>query len=285
MEPVVPNAVHRLEVNELGTALGTDLSLGLASAEVESRLKRYGRNQLVEKPPPSWWTKLVSQFSDLVIWILLTATALSAAMGEWLEAGAIFAIVLLNGLLGFIQEQRAEKALLSLRKLSAPTAKVIRDGLRRNIAAGDLVPGDIVELESGDHVPADVRLVKSYGLKTQEAPLTGESLPIDKNEAALKSGNPAIADRTNTVYLGTTVVAGKAVGAVAATGMSTELGRIAGFLQNEKAEETPLQKRLAELGRVLILACFSLVAIIFLYFSCSEGSIWPAHSLWPLVWR
>ena len=262
MEKVDELSSHRIDISEVDKVFKTDLRRGLSQAEADSRYSQHGPNELAGKPPPPWWTKLLGQFSDLVIWILLVAAALSALLGDWLEAAAILAIVALNALLGFVQEQRAERALHSLKKLSAPNAKVIRDGLRRTIAARNLVPGDLVEVEAGDHIPADLRLTKTFGLSIQEAPLTGESMPVEKDETAPITDNAAIGDRTNMAYTGTITVAGKGFGIVTATGMQTELGRIAGFLQSEKSDPTPLQKRLTELGRVLIVACFGLVTLI-----------------------
>ncbi len=224
---------------------------------------RAGPNRLAEAQPPPWWQKLFAQFNQLVIWILLAATIVSGLLGDWLEAGAIFAIVLLNALLGFFQERKAEETLSSLRKLSSPNARVLRDGSLHNIVAEELVPGDVVELEAGDRVPADLRLLSTYGLKMQEAALTGESTPVEKDSAAVLPNESTIAERINMVFMGTSAVAGRARGVVATTGMQSELGRIAGFLQTEEREPTPLQKRLEEFGRVLIFACLALVVLIF----------------------
>ncbi|HZR05533.1 MAG TPA: cation-translocating P-type ATPase [Candidatus Udaeobacter sp.] len=255
---------HQRHIDEVAQLLRTDLAKGLSPSEAESRAKEYGSNKLSEAPPRHWWLKLLSQFNQLVIWILIAATLLSAILGDWLEAGAILAIVLLNALLGFFQEQKAEKALSSLQKLSSPIAKAIRGGSLRTVAAATLVPGDVIELEAGDHIPADARLVTTFGLKTQEAALTGESTPVEKDGVAVLPENVGIAERANMVFTGTTVVGGKGRAVVTATGMNTELGRIAEFLTTEEREPTPLQKRLAELGRVLIIACLVLVAIIFI---------------------
>ena len=244
--------------------LATDPVRGLTTAEAAARLARDGPNQLAEKAAPPWWRKLLAQFHQLVIWILIAATIVSAFLGDWLEAGAIFAIILLNALLGFFQERKAEEALSSLRKLSSPSARVLRDGSLHNIATRELVRGDVVELEAGDRVPADLRLFSTFGLRMQEAALTGESTPVEKEEEAVLPNEAAVAERVNMVFMGTSVVAGKGRGAVAAAGMATELGRIAGFLQSEEREPTPLQKRLEEMGRVLIFACLVLVAVIFL---------------------
>ena len=243
--------------------LGADVKQGLTAAEARARLARDGANKLAEATPLPWWRNLLEQFNQLVIWILIGATIVSGMLGEWLEAGAIFAIVLLNALLGFFQERKAEEALSSLRKLSSPSAKVLRDGALHNIGAQELVCGDVVELEAGDRVPADLRLIRTFGLKTQEAALTGESTPVEKEAEVVLPDESTIAEQINMAFMGTSAVAGKGRGVVAATGMKSELGRIAGFLQSEEREPTPLQKRLEELGRVLIVACLALVALIF----------------------
>ncbi len=250
-------------ISTVVTELATDPAEGLTSAEAAARLARDGPNQLAETAPPPWWRKLLAQFHQLVIWILIAATIVSAILGDWLEAGAIFAIILLNALLGFFQERKAEEALSSLRKLSSPNARVLRDGSLHNVATRELVRGDIVELEAGDRVPADLRLLTTYGLRMQEAALTGESTPVEKEAEAIVPNESSVGERVNMAFMGTSVVAGKARGAVAAAGMATELGRIAGFLQSEERELTPLQKRLEEMGRVLIVACLALVAVIF----------------------
>jgi Ca2+-transporting ATPase len=263
MESVLDIRYHHAKVEDVVQLLTTDLTNGLSAGEAESRAIKFGPNELTEAPPERWWLKLLSQFKEVVIWILIAAIILSAILGDWLEAGAILAIVILNALLGFFQEQKAEKALAALKKLSSPVARVIRDGSLHSIAAATLVPGDLIEIEAGDHIPADARLVTTFGLKTQEAALTGESDPVDKDGSVIVSDNATTAERANMLFTGTTAVAGKARAVVTATGMNTELGRIAGFLKTEEREPTPLQKRLAELGRVLIVACLVLVAIIF----------------------
>ena len=263
MQAVADTPWHQLQIAEIAELLKTDLLIGLSPAEAEARLEQCGPNKLAEAPPQRWWSKLLGQFNQLVIWILIAATILSAVLGDWLEAGAILAIVLLNALLGFFQDQRADKALLSLRKLSSLTTKVIRDGTLQSVDAQTLVPGDLVQLEAGDRIPADARLVTTFGFKTQEAALTGESTPVEKDGVIVPPENAAVIERTNMAFMGTTVVAGKARGIVTAIGMETELGRIAKFLKTEEREPTPLQKRLVELGRVLIIACIVLVGIIF----------------------
>ncbi len=250
-------------IPEVVARLTTDPERGLGSSEAIARRQRYGENKLPEAAPPCWWKRFLAQFNELVIWILLAATIISGILGDWLEAGAIFAIILLNALLGFFQERKAEAALASLRKLSSPNARALREGSLHVLPAEELVPGDIVELEAGDRVPADLRLVRTYGLTMQEAALTGESTPVAKDADAALPENATIAERINSAFMGTNAVAGKGRAIVVATGIKSELGRIAGFLQSEEREPTPLQKRLGELGRFLIFGCLALVLIIF----------------------
>src|SRR6516225_1220569 len=246
MESVVTPRWHHANVDEVVRVLKTDLANGLSSGEVESRAREYGANELAEAPPHPWWLKLLNQFNEVVIWILIAATILSAVLGDWLEASAILAIIILNALLGFFQEQKADKALASLKKLFSPVARVIRNGSLHSVAAATLVPGDVIEIEAGDHIPADARLVTAFGLKTQEAALTGESDPVEKDGSAVFLEGATTAERANMLFTGTTAVAGKARAVVTATGMNTEVGRIAKFLKMERREPTPLQKRLAE---------------------------------------
>ena len=265
-EPTPPMDVqeppHSLAADELLTRLGTN-KRGLSEAEAAARRAEYGANELAEAPPPPLWHKIVSQVTGAVVIVLLAAAVLSAGVGQWADALAILAIVVLNTILGVYQEQRAEHALASLRKLSPPLARVIRDGLSRAVPARELVPGDRVEMEAGDYVPADVRLLSATGLRVQEAALTGESEPTDKEPAAVLDAATPLGDRRNMAYLGTVVAAGKANAVVTETGMQTELGRIAGMLQYNSPVPTPLQRRLAELGRVISIGCLVLAAAIF----------------------
>ena len=257
------SAPHAKSADDVLTLLRVDPRQGLCQAQVEELRARCGRNELTQAPRTPGWRRFARQFADLVIWILIVAALISGIVGEWLDAGAILAIVVLNGVLGFIQEEKAERALSSLRDLTSPQAKVIRHGTLQTVAAAELVPGDIIELEPGDRVPADLRLVISAGLRILEAPLTGESVPVDKgHRAVLPEGTP-LADRENMAYKGTAVVAGTAAGIVVATGMATEMGKIAGMLQRHKPEPTPLQRRLTELGRTLIIIVIAIVGIIF----------------------
>lgn len=243
-------------------ALGADAERGLSDAQVELLRAEHGPNQLAELPPVPAWKKLLEQFHELVIWLLLAAALVAAFTGEWADAAAILAIVILNALLGFFQQRKAERALAALRKLSAPLVKVVRDGKAQVLPAHELVPGDRIELEAGDAVPADARLLKGFGFQTQEAALTGESLPVGKDPGIVLEEDAPLGDRRNMTYLGTAVAAGKASALVVATGMNTELGRIAGMLQGPAPRPTPLQVRLAQLGRFLVYLCLALVGAV-----------------------
>lgn len=240
-----------------------DSASGLSSDEVARRREQSGWNALAEAPPVPRWKKLLGQFKELVIWILIVAAVISGAMGEWIDTAAILAIVVVNGIIGYLQEEKAGRALAALQRLSAPMAKVIRNGTLQSVPARELVPGDRIELEAGDNVPADVRLLSGFGLRIQEAALTGESVPVDKDAVSVLNKNAPLGDRRNMAYMGTVTTAGKAAAVVVATGMDTELGHIAGLLQRSEPESTPLQRRLAELGKVLVLVCLVIVVVIF----------------------
>lgn len=244
-------------------ALQSDAARGLNSSDISARREAAGFNELKEAPPVPAWKKFLRQFNNLVVWILIAASMIAGATQDWIDTAAIMAIVILNGVLGFLQEERAEQALASLRKLSAPMAKVNRDGRLQTIPARELVPGDVIELEAGDHVPADARLLESFSLRIQEASLTGESLPSEKQANDVLPEETPLGDRKNMIYMSTVVAAGKGTAVVTATGMETELGHIAGLLSAAEAEPTPLQRRLEELGRILVYICLAIVAVIF----------------------
>jgi Ca2+-transporting ATPase len=254
---------YAADVEAVVRALGTDPNVGLSGAAAAGRLGRYGRNELAQAPPEPWWRRLLRQFADLLIWVLIAAALVSGLLGEWVDAAAIVAIVVLNGVLGFVQEGRAEQALAALRKLSSPHAKAVRDGRSQNLPAAELVPGDRIDLEAGDHVPADVRLVNTSALRVEEAALTGESVPADKDHREVLDAEAPLGDRVNMAYMGTAVAGGTAAAVVVATGMNTEIGHIAGMLQRQEVESTPLQKKLAELGRVLVYVVLGIVAVMF----------------------
>ena len=243
--------------------LVVDLTHGLTADEVAQRRVQHGWNAFTEAPPVPRWKKLVGQFKELVIWILIVAAIIAGVMGEWADTAAILAIVLVNGIIGFLQEEKAGRALAALQKLSSPMAKVIRDSTLQSVPAREMVPGDRIELEAGDNIPADARLLSAFSVRVQEAALTGESVPVDKDADCLLNESAPLGDRRNMVYMGTVTAAGKASAVVVATGMNTELGHIAGLLQRAEPETTPLQRRLAELGKVLVVVCLVIVAIIF----------------------
>jgi P-type Ca2+ transporter type 2C len=236
---------------------------GLSAEQAARRLAQYGQNQLQEALRPTFWHMLWEQLNNFVVILLIVASIVSALLGDYVEAAAIMAIVVLNAVLGIIQEQRAEEALAALKRLAAPDAQVIRDGSRQTIPARELVPGDIVYLEAGNYVPADVRLLEAVNLRVEEASLTGESLPVQKSAASIIEKDVPIGDRKNTAFMGTLVSYGRGRGVVVSTGMRTQLGLIATMLQTVEAEETPLQRRLDQLGKTLSIASLILVGVVF----------------------
>jgi Ca2+-transporting ATPase len=236
---------------------------GLTSEEAADRLRRHGRNELDEQKRGGFWSMLWEQLNNFVVILLIVASAVSALLGEWIDASAILSIVILNTVLGIIQEQRAEEALTALKRLAAPEAHVLRDGHRNTIPARNLVPGDIVFLEAGNYIPADIRLLEAVNLRVEEASLTGESLPVQKNAATVLDKDVPLGDRQNTAFMGTLVSYGRGRGVVTSTGMHTQLGLIARMLQSVEEEETPLQRRLDQLGKMLSIASLVLVAVVF----------------------
>lgn len=256
---------YNITADEVVGILNSDPATGLSEAEAAKALAEAGPNQLQGKKGPGPLSIFLGQFKDFIIWVLIGAAFVSGFLQEWIDALAIVAIVILNALLGFIQEYRAEKSLAALKKLSNPTSKVIRDGKHKVIPSSELVPGDIVEIESGDSIPADSRLIRvSVNFGVQEASLTGESTPVVKTVRALEEKDIPLADRANMVYMGTSVASGKARAVVAHTGMQTELGKIAGLVQSIGHETTPLQKKLEAFGKWIVYLCFALVGMVFL---------------------
>lgn len=254
---------HTQSEAEALLAYHSDAETGLSDAVAAERHLKYGCNELAMAPLEPWWKRFGRQFADLLIWILICAALISGALGEWVDAIAILAIVVLNGLLGFIQEGRADEALRALRNLSSPQAKVIREGKLRNIPAKDLVPGDRIELETGDRVPADVRLIGAAGFRVEEAALTGESVPSDKDPRVVLDEEVPLGERLNMAYMGTSVASGTASALVIAIGMNTEIGHIAGMLERQEIEQTPLQRRLSELGKTLLYVVLGIVSVMF----------------------
>ena len=255
-------------------ALESNFQNGLRDEEAKKRLTEYGLNQLQEKKGISPFAIFLRQFKDFIIWILMGAAFVSGFLQEWIDALAIIAIVIINAILGFFQEYRAEKSLAALRKLSNPVSKVIRNGRHKIIPSSELVPGDVIEMEAGDSIAADSRLVwMSANFGVQEASLTGESTPVAKTTRALEEQNIPLADRANAVFMGTSVVSGKAKALVVHTGMQTELGKIAGMVQAVVHETTPLQKKLEEFSKWLVYLCFVIVGMVFLLEWLQGGKI------------
>jgi Ca2+-transporting ATPase len=260
--PVPTPSWHALSATEALDSVGSGAD-GLTAAEAAQRLQRDGPNALPESPPRGPVAIFLAQFADFMIGVLLVAAGVSWVIGEGIEAGAILAIVVLNAILGFVQEWRAAQAMAALRSLAAPSAHVIRDAARTDVAAADLVVGDIVWLEAGARVPADLRLVESAALRVDEAALTGESVPVDKDALLTCPADAALADRRNMAYAGTNTTAGRALGLVVGTGRATQLGTIARLVEQAGETRTPLQERLARFGRRLALAVLAICAVIF----------------------
>ncbi len=254
---------YNLEPSEVISSLNSR-SQGLSQKKAQKRLAQFGPNELAKKEKISAWVIFLEQFKSFLIIILLVAVVLSAALGEVVDAILIGVIVVFACGLGFIQEYRAEQAIEALKKMAAPVASVIRDGEEREIASRELVPGDIILLRTGNRIPADARLIEAVNLKTDEAPLTGESVPVEKISDPLE-GKVDLGDSRNMVFMGTAAVYGRAKAIVTATGMSTEFGKIAGMLQEVKSERTPLQVNLDRMGRWIgiaaLILCFVLAGI------------------------
>jgi Ca2+-transporting ATPase len=235
---------------------------GLAADEAQRRLERYGLNRLEVAPPASAWSILLAQFRSVVVLLLVAATALAWALGDLPDVIAIGAVLLINAALGFITELRARRAMEALRQLEVPRALVIRDGVALEISARELVPGDVIGLESGQSVPADARLIESTELRLSEAPLTGESLPVEKNAKVVLDADTVLAERTNMLYQATAVVAGTARAVVVATGNATEVGGIGTLTSSLAEERTPLELRLDALGRRLVVIALLVAAVV-----------------------
>lgn len=261
--PASTEAWHSQPVDVVLQQLKTHEVYGLSSDEAKKRLIQHGYNELREKPPVPLWRRVLDQLKEFVVLLLIGASVISFVLGETIDAVAIIAIVILNTIIGVVQEARAEASLAALKKLAAPDARVLRDGQRVNLPARELVPGDVVFLESGNFIPADVRLIESVNLRIEEAALTGESLPVEKRATLVLEREIPLGDRKNTAFSGTVVSYGRGSGVVVSTGLHTQIGLIAQMLSAVEEEETPLQKRLDELGRTLSIAALIVVAIVF----------------------
>ena len=254
---------HALSAEDVLEKLSAPPETGLSSAEAKARLEKYGENQLQEGKRVTFLQMVIGQLNNFVIILLIVAAIISAALGEVIDSVAIVAIVLLNTIMGVVQESRAEQALAALKKLAAPEAQVLRDGHRVSVPARELVPGDIVFLETGNFIPADVRLMEAVNLRIEEAALTGESVPVTKSAIEVVDAGAPLGDRKNTAFMGTVVSYGRGQGVVVSTGMHTQIGLIATMLQSVGEEETPLQRRLDQLGKTLGWACIVISAMVF----------------------
>jgi len=255
---------YQQSVDEVVQHSKTDLKIGLSSPEVKKRLDEVGPNQLEEKKGRTPWDMFLGQFKDVLVLILLISALVAFILGEVSDAIVIAIILILNATLGVVQEYKAEKSLAALKKMTTTNALVIRNGKQTRIKATQLVPGDIVLLESGDHIPADLRLSVVTNLKIQEAVLTGESVPVEKKSELIDKENVSLGDRNNLAFMGTAVISGRGRGIVVATGMKTEMGQIAGMLEEQKQEDTPLQKKLNQVGKKLGLIILIVVGFVVL---------------------
>ena len=274
---------HSQPVKDVLLQLNTDEVKGLTSAQVAENTQKYGPNKLDEKKKKGIVARFLEQFKDVMIIILLIAAAISLGVAiydglthgfdliEMIEPFLILAIVLINAIMGVVQESKAEKALDALKNMSAPHARVIRDGVEKIVMSSELVPGDIIKLEAGDFVPADARLIRSVNLKSEESALTGESVPSEKFADAEVKEKAPIGDRTNMVFSGCSITYGTAIAVVTATGMQTEMGKIAGILANEEESKTPLQEKLAKLGSMLGILVLGICFVMFLVQIIRDG--------------
>ncbi|HIE56982.1 MAG TPA: HAD family hydrolase, partial [Anaerolineales bacterium] len=257
-------AWHAWSIDDTLERLATPPETGLSAEEAAKRLETYGPNQLDEAPPTTIWELLWEQFNNFIVILLIVAALISALLGDYVESGAIIAIVLLNAVLGIVQERKAEQALAILRELAAPEANTLRDGHRTSIPATQLVPGDIVFLEAGNYIPADLRLIEAVNLRIDESALTGESVPASKDARAILQSDIPLGDRKTAVFMGTVASYGRGKGIVVNTGMKTQIGMIAEMLQSVEQEQTPLQRRLDQLGKILGWAALAISAIVFM---------------------
>ena len=253
---------HEMNPEEIREKIQTDFNKGLTEEEVSRRRKQFGFNELQEGEKQSALLLFFSQFKDFMVIVLLVATLISGLLGEYIDAIAIMAIVLLNGILGFFQERRAEKSLEALKELSAPTATVLRNGKWVKIPSKEIVPGDIIRFASGDRIGADVRILEANSLEIEESALTGESVPTSKDTEVINGENVGIGDMSNMAFMGTMVTRGSGVGVVIGTGMKTAMGQIADMLQTAETLTTPLQRRLEQLGKILIIVALFLTLLV-----------------------
>lgn len=254
--------------NVLGE-LRTNLKNGLTEEEVKKRQNKYGKNRLKDKPKENIFVKFIKQFNDFMIIILIIASIVSAVIStlqgqnDYIDSIIIIGIVILNALMGVIQETKAEKSIEALKKMTPPHAKVVRNGNTKEVLAEDLVPGDIIILEAGNCVPADARLVECFNLKIEESSLTGETEAIEKNESIIVNEDAPLGDQKNMAFMSSIVVNGHAKAVVTEIGMNTNVGKIANMIIENKAPETPIQKQLSEVGKMIGVICLAICMIIF----------------------
>lgn len=255
---------YEMRAHEVEERTNTNVKIGLTEQEAEGRLKKLGPNELQEAKRPSALVVFLAQFKDFMVLVLFGATVISAFLGEYIDAIAIVAIVIINGILGFFQERKAEKSLEALKELAAPQVTVLRNGKWIKAPSKGLVLGDVIKFSSGDRIGADIRLIETSSLYIEESALTGESVPVQKKVEALQGSNVAIGDQKNMAFMGTMITRGSGVGVVVGTGMNTAMGQIANMLQNAEQMETPLQRRLEQLGKILIIVALILTALVVL---------------------
>ena len=257
---------HDKNTEEVARRLKTNTKIGLAEKDVEKRKIEFGENKIEEKKKENIFIKFIKQFNDFMIIILIIASIVSAVVSkmqgenDYVDSIIIIAIVILNAIMGLVQEERAEKSIESLKKLTPKMAKVLRDGK----VAEELVPGDVIELEDGKYVPADCRIIECYNLKIEESSLTGETIPVEKTTEIIKDNNITIADINNMAFMTTVVVHGHGKAIVTETGMDTKIGQIANMIIKEESPETPIQKKLSEVGKILGLVCLGICLVIFI---------------------
>ena len=259
---------HNKPIEDIASEFGTDANRGLRQDEIQSRIGKYGKNTLVQKKQRSFISMFVAQFKSFLIILLIIAAVISGVMGVktgegLLDTYIIAGILLLNAFIGAYQEFKAQKSLESLKKMAAPVAKVVRDGEPMVVNVEDVVPGDLVELEVGDIVPADIRITESYNMSIQESSMTGESVPVEKHPETLEGEDIPLGDRKNMAYSSGVVTFGHGKGIVVGTGMNTEIGKIADMLGGDSDTQTPMQVRLEKLGKVIGIAAIVICVLIF----------------------
>ena len=265
-------AFETLSANDAVKYLSSDAEKGLSSEEAKKRLEQYGPNKLEEKKKKNIFLIFLSQLADPMIYVLFAAVivtliisiidVLQGQEGDWADIIIILIVVLLNAIIGTVQEKKAETSLEALKKMSSPESTVIRDGKRFKVKSENLVPGDIVILEEGDTIGADIRLIEAINLKANESSLTGESVPVDKKSDMVFSQSVGIGDQVNMAFMSTPVTYGRGKGIVVNTGMKTQIGRIAGALDNQEEEQTPLQKKLAQLSKILGILTLIIIVVV-----------------------